>query len=347
MSRRANATIIGLFIIGAAILAVAAALLFGSGMLRDKSRFVMFFDSSVKGLNIGAPVNFRGVKIGSVTDIRLLLDPETLRVQIPVYVDLEPDRILLVSGEEMTLMKMHKMSNMIDQGLRAQLQMQSLLTGQLAIQLDMYADKPVRLVDAVSQHTEIPTIPTPMQEITRKLEDFPVDKVLSDLASAIEGFERLANNPDLAQAIQSFDQAFRRYDSLADDYSTLAGQLDRHAGQISGDLNVTMKQLRSTLSSTHKLIESGEILINDSGELIMQLRDNAERLTASAEGALGEMQTTAGAAGATVSADSQLFYQLTKTLQEVASTARTIRVLANTLEQRPEALLKGKSRAGD
>jgi len=347
MSRRANSTLIGIFIVGAAILAIAAALLFGSGLLRDKTRFVMFFDSSVKGLDIGAPVNFRGVKIGNVTDIRLLLDPNTLHVMIPVYVDIEPGRIALISGEEMSTLKMGRMNDMIDQGLRAQLQMQSLLTGQLAVQLDMYPGKPARLFGAIKDINEIPTVPTPMQEITRKLEDFPVDKVLSDLASAIEGFERLANNPDLAPAIQSIDQAFKRYDNLADDYSTLAGQLDQHAGRISGDLNVTLKQLRTTLSSTHKLIESGEILINDSGELIKQLRDDAERLSSSAEAAMAEIQTSAKAAGTTLAADSQLNYQLTKTLQEVASTARAIRVLTNTLEQRPEALLKGKSAAGD
>ena len=76
MARRSNTTLIGLFIVGAVALAVGAALLFGSGMLREKSRFVMFFSGSVKGLAVGAPVNFRGVKIGSVTDIRLLLDPD-------------------------------------------------------------------------------------------------------------------------------------------------------------------------------------------------------------------------------------------------------------------------------
>lgn len=340
MSRRANATIIGLFIVGATILAIGAAFLFGSGVLRDKYRFVMFFDSSVRGLDIGAPVNFRGVKIGSVADIHLMVDPDTLRIVIPVYADLEVERISLMSGEKMTRLKIQRMGDMIDHGLRAQLQMQSLLTGQLAIQLDMHPNTPVNLVGVVNEYSEIPTIPTPIQEITRMLEDFPVDKLLHDTAKAIQGIEKLANNPDLPQAIHSIDQAFKQY-------TILAQQLDKQTVQLSGDIKLTLTDLRTTLKSTRGVIESGDVLISDSTVFIQQLRDSAERLSNSAEGALTEIQATAGSANMMVSQDSQLYYLLTQTLQEVASTARAIRSLANTLEQNPEALLKGKPAGGD
>lgn len=346
MTRRASTTIIGLFIVGAAILAIGAALLFSSGLLRDKSRFVMFFSGSVKGLSVGAPVNFRGVKIGTVTDIRLLLDPDTERVQIPVYVELDPERMTLVSGEEMTEQKKSRMSDMIKQGLRAQLQMQSLLTGQLAIQLDLYPDKPANLIGASENITEIPTIPTPLQEFTRKLEDFPIDVLLHNLASATQGIEKLVNGPELPQAIKQFEQTLRDYSALSEKYAILAQRLDQRSGAVSTDLNATLNELRTTLQATQGLIGSGEKLISNSDDLVLQLRLNADRLTSSTEDTLNVIKNTANNTNALVSTDTQLQYQLIKTLEEVASSARALRILANTLEQNPEALIQGKTKEG-
>lgn len=347
MARRASTTLLGLFIVGAVILAVGAALLFGSGLLRDKSRFVMFFSGSVKGLSVGAPVNFRGVKIGTVTDIRLMLDPDTQRVQIPVYVELEPNRISLISGEEMNALKMRRMGDMITHGLRAQLQMQSLLTGQLAIQLDMHPDKPATLIGTNENIIEIPTIPTPIQEFTRKLEEFPIDTLLHDLASAAAGIDKLVNSPELPHAIKQFDQTMRDYSALATEYSELAQRLDQRSEGISTDLNLTLGELRTTLQSTHGMISSGENLMNNSNDLVQQLRLNAGQLTTATTETLGAIKATSDSANRLIAEDSPFQHQFTKTLQELASSARALRILANTLEQSPEALIKGKPDDGD
>jgi len=340
MSRRANATLIGLFIVGAIILAISAILLFSSGVLRDKSRFIMFFDGSVKGLNVGAPVNFRGVKIGTVTDIRLLLDPDTQRVYIPVYVELDPGSISLITGEKMTTHKMKQMSDMIEHGLRAQLQMQSLLTGQLAVQLDIYPNTPANLVGTNENIIEIPTIRTPIQEFTRKLEEFPIDVLLENLASAAEGINKLVNGPELSHAIKQFDQTML-------EYNTLAQRLDQRSDTLSTDLNITLKELRATLQMTHGLISSGETLMNDSNELVQQLRASSQQLTISTQETLDSIKATSNSANQLVDDDSPFQHQLTRTLEEVARSARAVRVLADTLEQNPEALITGKPDEGE
>lgn len=347
MARRTNTTLIGLFIVGAVALAVGAALLFGSGMLREKSRFVMFFSGSVKGLAVGAPVNFRGVKIGSVTDIRLLLDPDTQRVQIPVYVELEPDSISLISGEEMNALKMRTMSDMVQNGLRAQLQMQSLLTGQLAVQLDMHPDKPATLVGSGKHITEIPTIPTPIQEFTRKLEEFPIDLLLHDLASAAAGVDKLFNGPELLQAIKQFDQTLQDYSRLSQQYNGLADKFDQRSQQITQDLNTTLTTLNITLQSTQGLVSSGTQLVGNSNDLIQQLRANADQITATTTETLNAIKTTSHSANQLMAEDSPFQHQLNKTLQEMASSARALRILANTLEENPESLLKGKPQERD
>lgn len=347
MARRANTTLLGLFIVGAIILAVSAALLFSSGLLRDKSRVVMFFTGSVKGLSVGAPVNFRGVKIGTVTDIRLMLDPGTQRVQIPVYVELEPNRISFMSGEEMNTLETDRLRDMINNGLRAQLEMQSLLTGQFAIQLDMRPDKQAMLIGVNESILEIPTIPTPIQELVRKLEEFPIDVLLGNVASAAEGMNRLVNGPELPQAIKQLDQTMRDYSALSGEFTTLAQRLDQRSDTLSTDLNVTLAEMRTTLQMTHGMINSGERLMNNSSDLVQQLRLNADRLTVSAEGTLGEIRSAASSTNTLVSPDAQLHHQLIKTLDEVASSARALRMLADTLEQHPEALLQGKTREGE
>lgn len=343
MSRRANTTLIGLFIVGAILLAVGAALLFGTGVLRDKSRFVMYFSGSVKGLSIGAPVNFRGVKIGTVTDIHLQLDPDTQRVQIPVYVELEADHISLMNGQEMDALQMRRVGEMIQHGLRAQLQLQNLLTGQLAIQLDMHPDTPITLAGSGDEITEIPTIPTPLQEFTRKLEDFPIDVLLHNVASAAEGLDRLVNNPDLPQAIRQFDQTLKEYSELSVEYRGLAQRLGQQSDRIATGLNVTLDEMRATLQLTQGLIRNGESVVNDSGDLVRQLRTNADRLTSTSEGVLLSIKASSDSANQLLSEGSPLQYQLSRTLEEVASSARALRILANTLEQNPESLIKGKA----
>lgn len=335
MARRANTTLIGSFIIGAVILGVGATLLLSGGLLSGKSQFVMFFTSSVKGLSVGAPVNFRGVKIGTVTDIRLLLNPETQQVQIPVYVDLEEDRVTLIKGEDRVTHKIRSMGDMIRHGLRAQLQMQSLLTGQLAVQLDMHPDKPAILIGTSEDLTEIPTIPTPLQEFTSKLDDFPFEQLLEDLARAIQGIDTLVNGPGLPQAIKQFDQTMKDYSALAQQY-----------GAVATDLKLTLDETRTTLHATQGLMDAGEQLVAGSNGLVQQLRLNAERLTVSAEGALGAIKITAENTNALLSPDAQLHYQLMQTLQDIASSARALRQLTNTLEQHPEVLIQGKAKEG-
>lgn len=339
MARRANATLLGLFIVGAIILAISAALVFSGGWLREKTLYVMYFTGSVKGLIVGAPVNFRGVKIGTVTDIRLLLDPNTQKVKIPVYVELDPTRFSLLSGEELSTIKM---LSMIKSGLRAQLQMQSLLTGQLAIQLDIHPDKPATLIGASGKIIEIPTIPSQIQELTRLLEDFPVDKLLKDLTSAIQGADTFFSSAALPKSIKQFDQTLGDLSALANEYKNLGQQLEQRTEHLSADLKVALGEARTTLQAAQELIGSGKTVMSNSNDLVNQLRNNADQITASTAETLNALKATSDSVNQLIAEDSPLQDQLGKTLEDVASSARALGALANTLEQNPEAMLRGK-----
>jgi hypothetical protein len=139
-----NQAVIGAFVVGAVVLAIIGVIVFGSGKMFQKvNLFVMYFEGSVKGLNIGAPVTFRGVKIGSVVDITLRADPKKMEFRIPVVMETEKGKIEKTAefkgSDEAALKKL------IDLGLRARLDMQSMVTGQLLINLEMLPDEPARL----------------------------------------------------------------------------------------------------------------------------------------------------------------------------------------------------------
>ena len=175
MSKQANKTVIGAFVLGAIALVVAGVLIFGAGrFLKHLNEYVLYFEGSVKGLSVGAPVMFRGVKIGQVTNIALELNVKDLSALVPVMIELDPEKITSVGGD----MKAARakggqypfLKSLIEKGLKAQLQLQSMVTGQLLVSLELYPDKPIRFAGTEGKHPEIPTIPTDIQAFTKKLE---------------------------------------------------------------------------------------------------------------------------------------------------------------------------------
>ena len=163
MNQRANPKLIGAFVVGAVALVVVGVLLLGGAKwLTQKRTFVAYFEGSVKGLNVGAPVEFQGVQVGSVTDIQLQFLTAEKEFRIPVFIQIEPGRMTEVGRQ----IEVHGqlLKPLIERGLRAQLEMQSLVTGQLIVQLGMHPDTPIRLVGD-GKVPEIPTAPTTMQEV--------------------------------------------------------------------------------------------------------------------------------------------------------------------------------------
>ena len=146
MSKQANKTLIGVFVVVAIVMLVAAVLIFGSGkFFKEKSEYIAYFDGSVKGLRIGAPVVFRGVRIGEVQDIALHYYHQELEFKIPVMITLYPDKIIGMGLETSPQEEDKSWAKLLDDGLRASLEMQSIVTGQLLIALDFHKDAPLKL----------------------------------------------------------------------------------------------------------------------------------------------------------------------------------------------------------
>ena len=312
MSKHANPTLIGIFVAGAIGLIVAGILIISGGklLLVDKTNYVLYFQGSVKGLNIGSPVSFRGVNIGTVTDIQLVVDEEAVDVRIPVIIEI--DNTKFIRSQNAKLKRKASIDELIDAGLRAQLQLQSLLTGQLLIQIDFFPNTQPTLVENNryrSNYEEIPTIPTPIEIIGELLEGIPVDKLKNHIVSSIEGIDRLVNSEELQQTIVALRAAL-------EDFRHLVSNLDQQVEPVSTSINLTLGDAREALQKATTTLDD-------------------------VSGTLKQADTTLKSAD-DILTDEQVLTALDNALNEITSAAYAIRILAETINNQPESLLKGR-----
>lgn len=333
MSKQANPKLIGGFVLGAVVLMVAGVLVFGSGrFLKERREYVLFFDSSLQGLNVGALVQLKGVTIGAVKDIKLLFNPDTVSFRTPVYIEVEPGRVSAVAGdglmkEVMEEIDIEKIVDiMVEQrGLRAQLQLQSLVTSKLLVEFDFHPGTPVNLIGLEKEYKELPTIPTDIQTLTRELRKLQIEDLVSDVRQTIVGIRQLMNSPELAESIRSLNETLQ-------DFGKLARNMDGRMVPLATSIDETMKDAQKLVRNIDGQLPPLASRLKDSLEATRSTMEQAKKTLATGEDMAGD--------------DSTLHYILTETLLEVAAAARSIRVIADYLERNPEALLQGKGQSG-
>ncbi len=350
MSKSANPTLIGGFVVGAAVLAVAGLAFFGGGkFLAKKSTYVAFFEGSVKGLNIGSPVTFRGVRIGAVSNIVVRYDSDDHSVRIPVYFDLEQGRVDVVRHRARD--PYQNIRALIENdGLRAQLVTQSFVTGQVAVDLSFHPDTPVTLLGVDSTHPEFPTISSTMQKMGKAFEDFDLEALLTNIDSAVCGIDELANSPELRDAIASLDQTIKDYGKLARDLDAkvnpIAGNIDDTSVAAIRAMDQFTKSLVSVEGTMNSAFEDAGTLVQHIDEQVKPLVSKIMQIADTAQAALEQARQMLAVAKNDLSPDSELYQGVIVALDELAGAARSIRILADLLEQHPEALLKGKGAGG-
>ena len=314
MSRQASPTTIGAFVLGAIALAIAAVvLLAGDQWFRqDVSRFVMYFHGSVNGLNVGSPVMFRGVNIGTVTDIQLVVGRTETDVDIPVIVEIDNSRFVHTHPESPKAETDDDIDELIKLGLRAQLHLQSLLTGQLFIQLNFQPGTPINLVgDGMyqSKYDEIPTLPTPIERLSKSLQDFPADKVLKNIAAITEVMDKLVNSPQLTESVTALHAAL-------DELKSLVTKINTEASPLASNANSMVDDARAVLGNINTAVDDAKGALRQ-----------AERTLKSTDDLVG---------------DEQLATRMEQALTAITSAARSIQLLAEEIERRPESLIRGR-----
>lgn len=328
MSKPVNKTVIGIFVVGAIALIVVAVLLLGSGkFLKHRPKYVTYFQGSVKGLSVGSPVVFRGVKVGTVTEIRMRFDPKDFEILIPVFVELGEGNLEIVGSDEKSRGQIieGQTQELIKRGFRAQLATQSYVTGQLMVALDFFPDMPVNLVGADPEYPEIPSIPTTLEQLQNKLETLPIEETFKKMQNVADGIDKLVNSPEitriLGSAAQGIDDATKLIHDVEQQVKPLASDISKAAGEITNLAAETRKGLGDVAQSLTKTSDEAGLTFNKA-EVVLS---NIEHMT-------GEV--------------SPLNYTLTKTLKELEMTVLSLRVLVENLDQQPQSVVFGKKATG-
>ena len=319
-SKRASPTLVGVFVLGALALALAGLAVFGSGKLfRRTAQFVMVFGGSVNGLSVGAPVKFRGVQVGSVTKIMLSLPGMTLpELRIPVFIEIDQDLVSKLGGM-INPAEPTSFAALIDEGLRAQLQLESIVTGVLFVELDLFPGSPVNLfLPKESGYLEIPTQPTLLQEASQtgadliaKLRDVDFDGLVTSIRDAARSVGDLAGSPELRQSLVAAREAMVSARDTLNEIRPRIPQLASGVDSASNRLQGSLKRFDTTLGSL--------------------------------DTALGSLDTTLGSVNRLVDPRAPLVYQLTTTLGDLGKAAQSIRELADYLDRNPSAIITGRS----
>ena len=323
MSTKVSPTLIGAFVIGAVALIVIAILLLGSGRLFRQTRdFVLYFDNSVNGLRVGAPVKFKGVEVGSVKDIRLQLEKGAEVNKIPVIIEIDLEKLTLRGATPEIVVDREAFHKAVVDGLRGQLAMESLVTGVLYVALDFFPGTPINFVqqeNVSNKYPEIPTLPTSLElakdavdRILNKLEEVDFKRLIDSFTKTSDGVGQLVsvNSTTVKSILQSVDQAMPQLRGAISDFRTLTATANNNVTNVSADLH-------KTLTAAHSAIE--------------QIAETMK-----------EAETTIVSVRATIDPNSPTFYELTKSLREVSGAASSIRLLADSLDRNPQAPILGK-----
>lgn len=186
----------GMFVLAGLLIFFASLLMINKDRLFSHSiKYVLYFQGSIKGLNIGSPVVFNGVPIGRVVRISLITDVETTEIHIPVYIETNENSFILKSAK-----KPHKddirefTDKMIAKGLRAKLENQSLLTGQMMIGLSYYPGTPVNLHNHNSKIIEIPTLPSIGESFLQTVQKLPLRDMVMDMNALLKEADKLVKS---------------------------------------------------------------------------------------------------------------------------------------------------------
>jgi paraquat-inducible protein B len=361
MGSKINPTVIGTFVVGAIALAVVGVLFFGGGQFfQEKFTYVIHFDGSVQGLNVGAPVVFRGVQVGQVTKIEALADPKELTIRITVFVELVRGSIKVASGSLPD--PRQAIEGLIQRGLRASLRMQSFVTGLLYVNLDMHPDTPIKLLGLDPQYPELPTVPTEMeqmlatvQQTLAELGKLPLEALLNEVLGMFQRLNALIEVPELRKAIESLD-------SLTASANQLLHNADGQIGPLGAKLAAMADAARTTLEAARLVMVDTQKLVRDTNGQVVPLASSAKDTLTAARGTLGQAQKSLGtltdaatpalkqgekAMGSIASLaghDSVTLNDLSHTLKALEEAAKSIRILADSLQRNPEALLRGKGK---
>lgn len=323
MSRRANPTVIGAFVVGALALLIIGVVFLSPGVGEDRERYQLYFNGSVKGLDVGAPVLVKGVRVGSVRDVSLRMDTNADNHQIgyvaPVIIELSRRHLLSQNSTDADI------GDLIDKGLRAQLELDSLVTQKMFIKLDFLPGTQVRLyTSGDTSLQEIPTVQTSWQSLQASIEDVDIAQLVAQTASTLESIHQILSGPEIVQIIHTLEQSLNSI-------NVLVTGLEKDRELLSENLQLTLNETRATFAAARKTLQQADQMLQGGNAVVGDARDLVERI----DGVVANLDTLTGENSPTV-------YRAEVALDEITDTAQAMRRFLEMLERKPNALIHGR-----
>jgi paraquat-inducible protein B len=268
---------------------------------------------------VGAPVTFRGVEVGTVTNIAIRTNSKDLTTRIPVIATIDPESIE-TTGDHLK----DQLPRLIKRGLRAKLELQSMVTGQLLVELDFMPDAKARLVGGKTKYPEIPTVPSTLSKFAKDLEQIPIQEIGHRVSALLADIQKFMDNPELGQSVHNLNQTIL-------DMQKLLRDMNRRVGPL--------------LGSVEKAIGHADELVLNVNKQIDPLSASVKKTADAARPAIEEAEQAFANVAALTGKGSEERRQLDRTLKEFQEAARSFKNLAEYLERHPEALLHGKGKS--
>lgn len=340
MSKPVNPAVIGGFTLGAITLLVIGLLVFGAGqeLNSDKVKYVVYFNSSLNGLEVGAPVKLQGVKVGQVTEISLLMNTQEGVLYKPVV--LEIDRTTLSNsggGKLPTGLSSEKLKQgrdrLVEMGMRARLETQSLLTGLLYVDLNFYPDKPPVYANLNYKGLlEVPGIPkttdelfNTAEEMASKIKHIPLEEIAHEFSDSLREIKALLTS----------EETKRSRVALA---NTLE-ELNKTTKTLNENLGPLLKNTDQTVAHADSLVKETHAMVSEFKQGVPKIFKSTDKTLHAATSTLLKAEASLKQIDDTLGPESTL----NDTLDAVKEAARSIRELSDYLERHPESLLSGKN----
>jgi paraquat-inducible protein B len=313
--------VVGAFVLGGIVLGLAAIVLFGNlSLFNPSQQAAVVFEGSIAGLSVGAPVTFRGVRVGAVDSVGIEVDPKTQVAYIPVTLRLTPNR---AAGVRRSTAGEIDLPDLIKRGLRAELNVQSFVTGQSQIDLDFAPSVPAVLHPDITSLPEIPVQQSTLQRAAQQLSQLPLRELADDTVATLNSLRGLSEKldhdlPPLVESLKTTSEhSTQMVDTTAQAVRDLQGRLDATLDAISQAAKTGDQQLTQRGTDLHTLLAASDQTMRQVRDLLTDARS-----------------LTSERAAARVNLES--------TLRDLAVAAASLRGFANDVEHNPQLLLTGR-----
>ncbi len=338
-NKKIQPALIGAFIVLSFFLFTAALIIFGGKKFFDKENTVItYFEDSLQGLSVGAPVTYRGVTVGQVKAINIHVSQDNGPnhiITIPVLISLIPGSSVVTDGPdgEQETVTNKFLAAMCEQGLRAKLKTQSMLTGKLYIDLAVYENSTPVYRARDNTYFEIPTLPSERYQITQILENMDFNELYNKAISTFNSLENLAANLDQAFGSEKTIQ-------LIDEINMTITRLHSILTLVDDKLPPILQKMEHSLGQIDELASHADQVVTSIDKRLTPFMDDMDATLKQADQLLRQAKTA-------IAPSSPLYFRLTETMQQLEEAAVAVQKLSNFLHRNPEALIYGLQNPGD